>query len=155
MPVTSVSVKVNSQVDDRLNEIHDYFNILTLPLICYLHAWHMNILYSQPTDEDRITWLSLPRESANSQAWNCLYWAFFVYITADTFWIILYPRCVASPKVIIAHHLVCSVGWQMVQVWPGWEFYASAGLCVGRCSHSHTSLHLGHPHTPSTPSDDD
>lgn len=124
--------QLKGHVDEESNKIHDFFNLFTLPVICVQFAAHMITLSAMPPDHDRITWLSLPRESGSSGSavWSYLYWSFLLYICVDTIWILLVPRCVASPKVIIAHHLVCIVGWLMVHVWAGWEFYASAGLCV-------------------------
>jgi hypothetical protein len=123
---------LKGHVDDASNKIHDFFNLLTLPVICALFVCHMLTLSAMPPDLDRITRLSLPRESGSSGSpvWSYLYWSFLLYICVDTAWILIVPSCVVSPKVIIAHHLVCIIGWNMVHVWAGWEFYASAGLCV-------------------------
>ena len=112
-----------------LNRIHDYFNLLTLPMVFAAYCWHMWALYQQPRDDFVITPLSFPRESKHV-AWDVCYWTFCVYIVVDSLWIILYPRTVKSPTSIIVHHVICVIGWQICHLWPGWEFYISYGLCV-------------------------
>ena len=130
-----------NHMDMRLNKIHDYFNLICLPFICACYVWHMNTLYNMPKDPDPITIFSLPRHSNNSNAWFYNYWTFNIYIIIDTLWILLYPRCVASPNTLLAHHVVCVIGWQLCSLsqWGdgndnhyqfNWEYYISAGLCV-------------------------
>ena len=125
-----MTTKQVSQVNDYQNRIHDFFNLIVLPIISSVYVWHMLTLYSMPPDDDQITILSLPRESGNSLAWRVLYGFFMTYMLVDSVWVMLYPQAVASPKIIIVHHLVCITGFLLARGWTGWEFYASAGLCV-------------------------
>ena len=119
-----------STVDYAQNKAHDNFNIAVLPVLVACFLWHMATLWRLDVDSDAITSLSLRRESHGSTAWLATWWMFNIYILVDTLWVCLYPRSVASPRLIILHHLVAIVGWQSVSFWSGWEFYLSTALCV-------------------------
>jgi len=75
---------------------HDWWNISTLPVVVLCN------------------WVYLFNEE---QQWalSLQFWSFLVYIVCDTFWILLIPQCVGSSArlVILAHHAVCLVGWQL------------------------------------------
>ncbi len=85
-------------VDEYWYKQHDLFNLIVLPFILFV-----NIRY-------------LVLEDGHLLKPYC-YWdqfvVFFLYILIDTIWLIYKPRSVPSPKVIIAHHSICLIGWSL------------------------------------------
>ena len=60
---------------------HDYFNILTLPVICFVNIYHICTLYAAPEDmaPPALTAVSLPRTS-NDLSWTLLWYVIPVYL---------------------------------------------------------------------------
>lgn len=77
-------------VDEHWHRIHDIFNLICLPWILLVTSLH---LYE------------------GSQWFWIQFWVFLSYLLVDTLWLVLKPKSVASPTVIIGHHIVCLVGW--------------------------------------------
>jgi hypothetical protein len=118
-------------VDENLNRKHDFFNLYALPVVISCWLWHMLTLFQMPPDADPITPFSFPRESNNSLAYRAVYRVFLAYLFIDTIWLVLYPRAVASPKIILGHHIIVLALWtSQVHWWSGYEFYVSSGLCL-------------------------
>lgn len=72
--------------------IHDYFNLFALPLVCLC---------------------SLNYLAFDSSTYYFQYFVFFFYMVFDLIWLMLIPQSVASPLVIIAHHIICMLGWNI------------------------------------------
>lgn len=71
---------------------HDYFNLCVLPLICAINLYFLAV--------DR-------------SAYWVEYFSFLAYLIVDTVWLFAVPGSVVSPTTVIAHHLVCIVGWSL------------------------------------------
>lgn len=80
-----------SYYDSNLLKIHDYFNIITLPII-FVNNW-IYLLFG------------------NVFGFDFLFYIFFVYILLDLLWLLWKPRSVGSPGTIIFHHVLSTVGW--------------------------------------------
>lgn len=77
-------------VDPAENARHDYFNLFALPAVIYTSLqfiYHGSIEY---------LWVYVMVMS--------------VYIFVDTIWVLVIPKCVASPITISLHHVVVLVG---------------------------------------------
>ena len=48
-------------------------------------------------------------DGSRQYLWNYVL-SFSAYILADTIWVVVKPRCVASPTTIVVHHVVVQVG---------------------------------------------
>jgi hypothetical protein len=79
-------------IDAKWNVRHDVFNLIMLPIVCAV-----NLAY--------LTW--------GDAYYYPEYVVFLLYLIVDTLWLIVIPASVASPVTIIAHHLVCMVGWNI------------------------------------------
>jgi hypothetical protein len=79
-------------VDPYWFKRHDTFNLLCIPFIIL-----SNLLF-----------LIFP--ASDFYFWN-EFCCFIFYLVIDTFWLLIRPRSVPSPKVIILHHLVCLIGF--------------------------------------------
>jgi hypothetical protein len=99
------SMTSTTTVDVYWYRRHDIFNLLVIPFIIL-----SNLLF-----------LFFP--GSNFYFWN-EFCCFIFYLVIDTFWLILRPRSVPSPKVIILHHLICFVGFT-VPVVPYRELFMS------------------------------
>ena len=93
----------NKNVDLVLWLRHDYFNIVTLPLVFISNTYFLS---------------TADHNDANSFQYKLQSWLFSLYMLIDTTWLIFYPRSVPAPKFIICHHLVSLLGFQMV-TWTG------------------------------------
>lgn len=82
-------------VDAKWNLRHDYFNLVVLPVVCVASVYYLGV--------DR-------------SAYSLQYHAFLWYTIVDTVWLSILPNSVASPVAIIAHHIVCLVGWNIPQL---------------------------------------
>lgn len=96
-------------LDERWHFIHDAINIAVLPLVIAA-----NLLY-----------LLLGDQHADLQ-----FLCFFAYIVFDTLFIMLKPNCVASPGVIIAHHLLVVFGWSLMMLDSTFYRWVSYGILV-------------------------
>lgn len=76
---------------------HDLFNLTVLPLICIYTAYYLCWCASDDSGRDVYTAFE--------------YYLFTMYLVVDIVWLALIPSSVASPVTIIAHHIVCLVGW--------------------------------------------
>ena len=79
--------------DIDLLKIHDYFNILSLPII-FINNW-IELLFGQIFGFDLVFYL------------------FLVYISVDLIWLILKPKAVGSPSTILLHHVISLLGWMI------------------------------------------
>ena len=87
-------VRMSEGIDPILHQRHDLFNLITLPVIIfYLFLF--------------ITSYRLNSETPFAE--TCLVGE--IYFIVDTIWLILFPRSVSSPYLIIAHHLVAALGY--------------------------------------------
>ena len=96
-------------LDERWHLIHDAVNIAVLPLVVIV-----NVLY-----------LALGDQYTNLQ-----FFTFLAYIVFDTLFIALKPNCVASPGVIIAHHLLVVFGWSWMLLDSTFYPWVSYGILV-------------------------
>eukprot|EP00804_Cyclotella_cryptica_P007657 CCRYP_015236-RA/>CCRYP_015236-RA protein AED:0.03 eAED:0.03 QI:354/1/1/1/0/0/7/3741/314 len=86
--------------EDWARDMHDFFNLVALVPVVVLNFmnWNWDILFD-------------PRSKKNiQQAWSGDWFSpFFAvvigYFVADLIWVILIPKCVKSPGVIIQHHI--------------------------------------------------
>jgi hypothetical protein len=122
---------LSSRVDLRLFDLHDWFNLLTLPIVIFFNLQY----FSTCTDWSQPGWGGLPLLANKSlqaatfgQTTN--YWAFQTYVLIDTLWLILYPRSVPSAPAIIYHHLGVLVGWNMPLLNQYWAFWASLAALI-------------------------
>lgn len=99
-----------AMVDVVWNLRHDYFNLAVLPIIC-----GVNLLYLFCGDGYYVT----------------QYWMFLLYMAVDALWLVLIPQTVPSPVTIVAHHLVCLLGWNIPRFADGrYQNWLSLGLLV-------------------------
>ena len=77
--------------DSELLKIHDYFNIITLPLI-FVSNWIQLIF-------------------GDIFGFDYLFYLFLGYILLDLLWLIWKPKSVGSPGTIIFHHVISAGGW--------------------------------------------
>lgn len=102
-----------AKIDAYWHFWHDIFNLIALPLICManVHFLYVNDSHS---------------------AYLLNFFAFVVYLVLDTFWVIVVPKCVASPTTILAHHAITLLGWSLPIIFPssGLEAWCSKGLLV-------------------------
>eukprot|EP01040_Poterioochromonas_malhamensis_P001084 gene1084-1149_t len=98
------------EIDELWHSRHDIFNLLVLPLVIGANCLYLFESYDW-------YWIQ--------------FWSFFLYILVDTLWLIIKPRSVVSPCAIIAHHIVCIIGWVLPalydQIYADWVSY---GLLV-------------------------
>ena len=95
-------------VDEMWHRRHDYFNLICIPVIIATNFYYLSLVlydYSLPNATDhgsttRLEW-----------AYSVMFWVFNVYMAADVLWLLAVPRCVASPGMIILHHIVSILGW--------------------------------------------
>jgi TLC domain len=87
---------------------HDLFNLAALPAVCL-----MNVLFLL----DVVV-------NGRYSLYELHYLTFLAYVVIDSIWVIVTPSCVASPAVIITHHAVVLLGWNIpvlfdetMQVW--------------------------------------
>ena len=118
-----------AKLDPRMNFLHDWYNILTLPGVRCANIFHIKACYDAPSDPDPLTIFSLTRVS-NSGYFSVIWWVFLVYILIDTMWLLIYPRSVVAPGPILIHHFTLITAWLIIFAWPGYEFYMSASLLV-------------------------
>ena len=120
-------------VDDYMNKLHDYFNIVALPILVFLWTWHQYDLFMAGPEEDPIPgviWSTRSQVPEHCRSFNILWYYVWWYFIVDSAWVIMYPESVASPRSIIIHHIICVIGWHLIFAWPRWEAYISAGLEV-------------------------
>lgn len=79
-------------IDTKWNLRHDYFNLAVLPVVCAASIYYLVV--------DR-------------SAYALQYYVFLWYMVVDTLWLVILPNSVASPATIIAHHVVCLIGWNI------------------------------------------
>jgi hypothetical protein len=117
-------------VDLVWNRRHDSFNLLVLPIII-----SANLLCI----------------FAGDAYGSAQYWAFLSYMVVDTLWLVALPSTVPSPVLIVVHHVVCLVGWNIPRFSDGrYQNWLSLGLLVeintwfltARRNVSHTSVVL-------------
>jgi|SaaInlStandDraft_5_1057022.scaffolds.fasta_scaffold00273_16 hypothetical protein len=110
--VPDKEIKLNSSIyyDNKLLKIHDYFNIITLPLI-FVSNW-IQLLFG------------------NIFGFDYLFYLFLIYILLDLVWLIWKPKSVGSPGVIIFHHVITSVGWVITVSQPDLAYLAKLALLV-------------------------
>lgn len=86
--------------DDWARDMHDFFNLIALVPVVVLNGmnWNMDILLD-PRSKKQI-------HQAWAGEWFSLFYAAVIaYFVADLIWVILVPKCVKSPGVIIQHHV--------------------------------------------------
>ncbi len=89
---------------------HDLWNIFTLPIVVFVN-WY---------------YLVYPSEYSRSVQ----YYGFLIYIGLDTLWVLIVPKCVGSPKMILGHHLVTMAGWNLQIILPEMSKYFAMALLV-------------------------
>ena len=82
---------VSSSYDVDLLKVHDYFNIISLPVII-LNNW-IYLLYG------------------NIFGFDILFYLFLGYIIIDLIWLVIKPQAVGSPSTIVFHHIISILGW--------------------------------------------
>ena len=116
-------------VNEYQSELHNNFNIICLPIVVAANWYHIYSCYMQPVDADPFTWMSISRHS-NNNSWPICWWVFAAYITIDTLWVALFPRCVANANTILLHHALCIGGWWLGSQWSELECDVSSSLLV-------------------------
>ncbi len=88
--------------DDLARDSHDFFNLIFLLPIIVLNVmnWNWDMLL-----------LNLGKKKSIADAWtgewfDLFFWTTVAYFAADLIWVLLVPKCVKSPMVIIQHHIV-------------------------------------------------
>lgn len=89
--VTAVESVMKDGVDPDMNYKHDVFNLIYLPFIILVSILYF--VYSK----DTIYIFACP--------------LLVSYMIIDIVWLLLYPRSVPSPALIIAHHVLALIGW--------------------------------------------
>lgn len=87
--------------DDWARDSHDFFNLIVLIPIVVLNVMNWNW----------DTLLNLGKKQVVADAWtgewfDLFFWTTVSYFVADLIWVLLVPKCVKSPAVIIQHHIV-------------------------------------------------
>jgi len=87
--------------EDLARDSHDFFNLVVLIPIVVLNVmnWNWDML------------LNLGKKKSIADAWtgewfDLFFWTTVSYFVADFIWVLLVPKCVKSPMVIIQHHIV-------------------------------------------------
>ncbi len=76
-------------IDNYCHAMHDKFNLLVLPVISFLSMSYF-------VDKD---------------CYYLLFYTFLSYMIIDSLWLVIAPKTVASPKVILVHHFMGTLGW--------------------------------------------
>ena len=95
----------------ELRRQHDLFNLIALPIVS---ASNLSYLILR---EDRLLWTQ--------------FYLFAAYLVADSVWVAICPRSVASPSTIMIHHVVCLIGWIVPHLSdPSLAFWTGLGILV-------------------------
>ncbi|CAM9190285.1 unnamed protein product, partial [Ectocarpus fasciculatus] len=94
-----------ASVDEKWHRRHDYFNLLCIPAIIATNFYFLGLVLYDYFGTDTIPAARL------DGAYAVMFWVFATYMAADVLWVLAVPRCVASPLMIILHHIVSLLGW--------------------------------------------
>lgn len=109
-----------SKIDPIKHSQHDLFNLTTLPLLIAALLHYCYSIYIQPIPDisslsesphSRATAASTHTHDSDPHSFLFLYCIGQLYFLVDMIWLILWPRSVSSPNVILIHHLLSSLGW--------------------------------------------
>lgn len=90
-----------ASVDPIAHKRHDQFNLLSIPIIIVANVSYLYCFWLHKGSADEsIDFLFM-----------IMFWAFILYMFIDILWLLYSPNCVASPILIILHHLVSIAGW--------------------------------------------
>lgn len=90
-------VKSKSEVDPYWHQKHDEFNLIYLPFVVVTiinYGYH---------------YLQNPTSADVDSAYAIMSVVFLLYSALDTLWIIAKPNSVASPSLIIIHHIIAII----------------------------------------------
>ncbi|KAL3794009.1 hypothetical protein ACHAWO_012413 [Cyclotella atomus] len=111
--------------EDWARDLHDFFNLVALVPVVVLNMmnWNWDILLD-PNSEKKI-------QEAWVGDWFSLFFAVVVgYFVADLIWVILVPKCVKSPGVIIQHHIATLLYLLFPYIYPKDAWLMGACLMV-------------------------
>lgn len=99
------------KVDPLWHHRHDVFNLVLVPVVVLY-----NILYLSNTSNQIYSHLQ--------------YIVFFAYLILDILFVLAVPRCVASPRTIVIHHIIVILGWSLMLVDSTFYSWISLGMLV-------------------------
>jgi hypothetical protein len=107
-------------VDGLLHSRHDLFNLLALPVVLFFLA---DYLFGR---------MGINRNDLNENetSFTLLWCVGELYFAVDLMWLLLWPRSVASPAIIVFHHIICCLGWCLPLLRVELAPYAAALLLV-------------------------
>ena len=111
--------------DDFERDMHDFWNLVALVPVVVLNIinWNWDIL------------LDFGSKKTMQQAWTGEWFPLFYAVTigyflADLIWVLLEPRCVKSPGVIILHHVATILYLIIPYRFPDTRWLMGACMCV-------------------------
>lgn len=106
--------------------VHDWYNIIALIPICVTNAmcWQWGLFPGM-----------LRGEQSFATVWSGAYFHTFFYVTlayfvTDVLWVVVVPSCVASPSVIVGHHVATLLYLLVPYLYPEYGWLMGACLSV-------------------------
>ena len=81
--------KKGDNIDTYCYAMHEKFNLAVLPIVSFLAVSYF----------------------FNKDNYYLLFYSFLTYVLVDSIWLAIYPRTVASPGVILTHHIMVILVW--------------------------------------------
>jgi len=91
---------VPNYAEDWARDTHDFFNLIVLIPIIVLNImnWNWDLLFFGKKQNIADAW--------TGEWFDLFFWTTVSYFVSDLIWVLLVPKCVKSPGVIIQHHVV-------------------------------------------------
>jgi hypothetical protein len=103
-----------SNVDPYWYKLHDIFNIISIPIVAIPNLVY--ILRAKYVGFENMPSVLAHLDSGyvdDDAFYHFLHWLFVAYLIIDTVWVIVRPRSVPAPVMIVLHHIVSLLGWSM------------------------------------------
>ena len=91
-------------IDMVWHKRHDNFNLASIPLVIATNFCYLGVVLYNAVEHRNL-------QSDENLLYVIMFWTFNVYMAIDILWLILVPRSVHSPVMIILHHIVSLLGW--------------------------------------------
>ena len=95
------TVSMSAVVDTIWHQRHDLCNLVVLPLIITTNLAYLIAIYHYGSNNTDVV----------DDLYDLMFYTFSLYLTLDCIWLLLKPASVASPTLIILHHIVSIAGW--------------------------------------------
>lgn len=116
-----------ANVDSEAHRRHDYFNLMAIPVIVGANAGYFgSLFYGAFYAGENVEQIN----ALTDDLFTVMFWAFNAYMLIDIIWLLVSPTCVASPALIILHHIVAVAGWLTSAFDPNIQPWTSAAVSV-------------------------